>query len=174
MKGMTGRPLKCTVFALLFSLASTAQGAGSAGLESDCPMFDANQVQALFPAASKLGMKSREKPYPTCTFTWASATPERRTIGNQVIESPGQGRLTLTRAVVKSATADWDRVLKSYGDETLQSVEDVGDRAVWSQRRSQISAQNAGFIVHVALSNPDAPDESLATAIEIAQQLLEP
>lgn len=162
------------VLTLAFVCAPGAQASGVEGDTGGCPIFEPAQVQALFPAATKLHTKSRAKPYMTCTFTWASTAPERRTIGSQVIESPGQGRLTLTRAEAKSVEGDWQRVLKSYGDETLLEVAGIGDRAVWSARRSQVSAQNSGFIVHVALSNPDAPDELMTMASRLAGQLLEP
>ncbi len=162
--------MRRTTFLLLaFSLAS--QGlftASAAGQESSCELLDTAEVVYLVPAAANAQVRSREKPYPSCTYTWPAAKPIQKSIGGRVMEMPGEGRLTLTLAAVKDAETDWSRVIASYGNQELLDVPAVGTSAVWSAQRHQLSVLAGSHIIHVALENPDEPGVEYESAVRLA------
>jgi len=156
--------------------AATSVVAFAAGLTADegvCPLLDPGLVVKHFPAGGdNFKVRYREKPYASCTFTWKSVAKKTISVAGQIIESPGEGRLSVTRAAVRSAQPDWLRVLNQYGEEDLLEVEGIGERAVWSSRRSQLSVQDAKYLVQVAVEDPDKPDNLTQNAIAIAVELL--
>jgi hypothetical protein len=93
-------------------------------------------------------------------------------LGGQQVEVPGEGRLSVTRAPVRTKSSDWQRVLSSYGSEELIQVPNIGEQAVWSPKRRQLSVLSAEAVVHVAVENPDQLAAEQASAEKIAQLLL--
>lgn len=153
----------------LLALAGVAPAMAGA----DCPLLEAGEVAHLLPAAVEAKVSSRDKPWPTCSFTWRAAHSVAMTVGGQVMEVPGEGRLTITMAALKNPDGDWQRVLISYGDQELLEVPAVGRRAVWSAQRKQLSVQAEGHLYHVALTNPDDPAAEYETAVRLGLLLVD-
>lgn len=142
--------------------------------QGDCTLLSKDEVARHFPAAPPtLSVRVRGKPYPSCTFQWQPLAQAERKVGGQVVRLPGQGRLTVTRAPVREAEADWRRVMASFRDEAAITIEGVGRRAAWSARRSQLSVLGGAHVFHVMVEDSDAPDAVQARAVAIARQLLE-
>jgi hypothetical protein len=108
------------------------------------------------------------KRFPTATFVWGKADKldkKRLEIGGK----PSGNILMIIYAEGKSAK-DFDRVLKSYNDAVV--VKDVGTKAVWSERRRQLSFMTDKFlIVHINIEDARTKDRK-AKAIEIAGDIL--
>lgn len=139
----------------------------------DCVLLPKAEVVRQFPAAPPtLSVRTRESPYPSCTFLWTPLAQAERTIGGQRVRVPGQGRLTVTRAALHDPDADWARVMSSYRGETPLVVERLGKRAVWSARRSQVSVQGSTHVFHVMVEDSDAPKAVRERAEAIARVLL--
>lgn len=144
------------------------------GTSGVCPLLESPEVSYLFPAAKdSMQVRYRDKPHRSCTFTWKASSEATRVIGGQTISIPGSGRLTITQATLVSPESDWQRVLASYGGETLQQVPATGSRARWSENRGQLSVLAKKHIYNVAIEDPDGPGSIRDRAIKIALLLVD-
>jgi cytochrome c5 len=94
-------------------------------------------------------------------------------IAGQKISVPVEGRLTTTQAQIKSSESDWQRVLASYGSEQLKEIPATGKKAVWSERRGQLSVQGEKHIYHVAVEGVESPLSPMEVAAKVALQLID-
>ena len=147
--------------------------ARTASLPGPCPFFDAAVVQKLFPnSAAEAAFKRRDKPYPSCTYTWKAKQPKTMKIGEHVVKVPSEGRLTLTRAPSRVAAKDWERVLLGYRNKPLTPVPELGTYAGWSDKRRQLSWIAKGHVFHVAVEDDDQPDAQQKNAMAVAAELM--
>jgi len=166
--------MRMTILLLLFCMVSPAPARAETPAQAQaCALLDTSEVVYLIPAAVNAEIRSREKPYPSCTFIWPTARPVQKTIGGHVMEFPGEGRLTITVAGVREPDADWRRVIASYGGQELLDVPAVGKTAVWSAQRRQLSVLAKLHIVHVALENTDGTDTEYENAVRLALLLVD-
>lgn len=170
----TGRVIRSLMLPALLALAWFSPAWGKSAPDGAiCPLLDEVEVTYLLPAAAGAQVRTRDKPWPSCTFTWTAALPIRKTIGGQVMEIPGEGRLTITVVAVQDPDADWERVLNKYRGEDPVGVPAVGRRAVWSVQRRQLSIQAERHLYHVALENPDEPSAEQETAVRFGLLLVD-
>jgi hypothetical protein len=156
---------------LLLFTAFSSDAVGVAAGQA-CPLVGETRLDAVFPGAAAPSVQAMEKPYPTCRFTWPARTKEVRMIGGQRIELPRENRVTVTRAPA-SGEADWAHVLRSYGDEVLLELDGIGETAVWSAKRKQLSARTPEAIWHIAVEYFDGDDGSRVYAERLARELLD-
>lgn len=141
--------------------------------QTDCPLLASAGILAIFPASNnKPILKHRVKPYPSCTFIWKSNSVQVKNLSGHRVEFPGESRVSITRADVRSKDSDWQRVLTSYGTQPLTEVQDIGIKAVWSEKRHQLSVMTDKYVIHVAVEDPDKPADEQKNAQHIAQLLL--
>ena len=139
----------------------------------DCTLLSEAALRRHFPSApADMETRVRAKPYPSCTYLWATATPDKRTMAGRIVETPGEGRVTLTVAAVRDPESDWQRVLSSYRTVPPVTVDGIGDRAVWSDQRHQLSVLVPGFVAHVAVEDDDNPGSGREQAIALARDVL--
>lgn len=147
--------------------------ARAATLPGPCPFFDATVVQKVFPnSANGAAFKRRDKPYPSCTYTWKGKQPKSMKIGEHVVSVPSEGRLTLTRAPSRVEAKDWERVLLGYRNQQLAPVPELGTYAGWSAQRRQLSWIAKGHVFHVAVEDDDQPDAQQKNAMAVAVELM--
>lgn len=143
------------------------------GTSEDCPFMTRDAVVHYFAdATNQLKVRFREKPYPSCTFTWKTDKTKVMTIVGREMTVPVEGRLTLTKAPIKNLDIDWQRVISSYKSESLSEIPDIGTKAVWSDKRQQLSVLTDAEAYHVAVEVGDESSQHRDAAIRIAQQLL--
>lgn len=177
---MSTRPRKTLVLlGLALVLAGTAATAQALTRHlpttsgGDCPLLGKATIAGHFPVAEPtLTVRVRAKPYESCTFTWQPLAQAERLIGGQVVRMPGQGRVSLTRAPVQSPDADWARVMNSYRNDVVVPIPGLGQRAVWSGRRSQVSVLGERHVFHVMVEDSDAPNRVREQAEAMARELL--
>lgn len=138
----------------------------------DCTLLSEATLRRHFPKApAQMETRVRLQPYPSCTYLWASTTPGKRTIAGRVVEIAGEGRVTITVAPIRSPKSDWQRVLSSYRTAPVP-VEGIGDKAVWSDQRHQLSVLVPAFVAHVAVEDNDNPGSTREKAIAVARDVL--
>ncbi|GAB2503861.1 hypothetical protein [Arenimonas alkanexedens] len=154
--------------------ASSLRSMVAEGASSDeCPLLSEAGLRRHFPKApAELESRFRNKTYPSCTYVWATEAKRKMEFGGQTVEVGGEGRVTLTVAKVSSPDSDWQRVLSSYRIEPPVAVDGIGDRAVWSDQRGQLSVLDANWVLHVAVADTDAPDQVRDKAIAMAREIL--
>lgn len=153
--------------------APTLVQAGTAGLEGPCPFFDAAVVQKIFPGSThKAKFKRRDKPFPSCTYLWTAKHTNTLAMAGQQVKVRSEGRLTLTKVVTRREASDWERVLLGYRKQQLTPVPELGQYAVWSAQRRQLSWIAKGHIFHVAVQDDDQPDAQQANAMAVAAELI--
>ena len=141
--------------------------------QGPCPFFDVAVVQKIFPNSSnEASFKRREKPYPSCTYLWAAKHMNAVKMAGMVAKVPSEGRLTLTKAPTRVEAKDWERVLMSYKNQQLTQVPELGQYAVWSAQRRQLSWIAKGHVFHVAVEDDDQPDNQQANAMAVAAELI--
>ena len=139
----------------------------------DCTLLSETALRRHFPSApTEMETRVRAKPYPSCTYLWVSATPNKLNMAGQVIEVPGEGRVTITVAPTQVPDSDWERVLSSYRAAPPEAVDGIGDKAVWSDQRHQLSVLAPASIIHVAVEDNDTPDTGREQAVAIAREVL--
>lgn len=139
----------------------------------DCPLLSEAALRARFPnVAAELESRVRTTPYPSCTYVWVTRAKDKRTFGGQVVEVPGEGRVSVTLAAVRAPEPDWQRVLSSYRIEPPEAVDGIGDKAVWSDQRHQLSVLVPNWVLHVAVEDNDAPGTGREQALAIARDIL--
>lgn len=139
----------------------------------DCTLLSEATLRSKFPnAPTEMEIRVRANPYPSCTYLWTSATPNKISMAGQVVEVPGEGRVTITVAPVRAPESDWQRVLSSYRTVPPVSVDGIGDKAVWSDQRHQLSVLVPGFVAHVAVEDDDNPGSGREQAIALARDVL--
>jgi hypothetical protein len=152
-----------------FSQNSMAESA----TQIDCPLIKQVDVLAIFPASKNaFSSKYREKPFPSCTFIWKSNTVQVKEFSGNKVEFPGESRVSITRAAVRSKDKDWQRVLAGYGTQPLTNIQNIGIKAVWSEKRHQLSVMTDAYVLHVAVEDPDQPTAEQQNAEHIAQLVL--
>ena len=139
----------------------------------DCTLLSEAALRRHFPSApAEMETRVRVKPYPSCTYLWVTATPNKVAMAGQVVEVPGEGRITLTIAPINAPESDWQRVLSSYRTVPPVTVDGIGDKAVWSDQRHQLSVLVPKWVVHVAVEDNDTAGNGRDKAIEIAREIL--
>lgn len=162
---------KLTAACLLTFFCQSSMAEPSA--QTDCPLLKPADVLAIFPASkNESSSKYKEKPYPSCTFIWKSNTVQIKEFSGHRIEIPGESRVSITRAEVRSKDSDWQRVLAAYGTQPLTDVQHIGIKAVWSEKRHQLSVMTDEYVFHIAVEDPDQPAAEQKNAQHIAQLLL--
>jgi hypothetical protein len=127
----------------------------------------------MFPASkNELSSKYKDKRKPSCTFTWKSNTVQVKELLGQKVEIPAESRVNITRVTVRSKDSDWQRVLNGYATQPLTQVQNIGTKAVWSEKRHQLSFITNEYVFHVAVEDPDQPAAEQKNAELIAQMLL--
>ena len=156
-----------------FNTFGTPTTASELPTAADCPLFKSADVLAIFPASkNEFISKVRGKKSPSCTFIWKSDTLEFKEFGGQKVKIPGEGRVSITRASIASKDVAWKRVIQSYGKHPLIEVENIGNKAVWSARRHQLSLLTDNYVIHVAVEDADNPDAEQKNAEQVAQLIL--
>lgn len=141
--------------------------------QGPCPFFDATLVQKLFPNSSNEAVfKRREKPYPSCTYIWKAKTKNTMKMAGRDVQIPSEGRLTITRAPSRVAAKDWERVLMGYPNQQLTPVPELGQYAIWSAKRRQLSWIAKGHVFHVAVQDDDQSDAQQKNAMAVATELV--
>ncbi len=139
----------------------------------DCTLLSEAAMRRHFPSApAEIETRVRAKPYSSCTYLWTSATPNKVTMAGQTVDVPGEGRVTITVAPVRAPEPDWQRVLSSYRSAPPVAVDGIGDKAVWSDQRHQLSVLVPGFVAHVAVEDDDNPGSGREQAISLARDVL--
>ncbi|OAD39555.1 hypothetical protein LPB72_21510 [Hydrogenophaga crassostreae] len=147
--------------------------ARAAGPQGPCPFFDVAVVHKIFPSSSNESVfKRREKPYPSCTYIWTAKHMNAVKMAGMVAKVPSEGRLTLTKAPTRVEAKDWERVLMSYKNQPLIQVPELGQYAVWSAQRRQLSWIAKGHVFHVAVEDDDQPGAQQANAMAVAAELV--
>lgn len=142
---------------------------------ADCPLVKPADVLAIFPASNnESSSKYREMPYPSCTFIWTANAVQVRELSGHRIEIPGESRLSITRAAISSKDRDWQRVLASYGTQPLIEVHNIGIKAVWSEKRHQLSVMTDNYVIHVVVEDPDQPTAEQKSAEQVAHLVISP
>lgn len=140
---------------------------------SICPLLSEAALRRHFPSApAEMETHVGDKTYPSCTYLWVSATPSKMIMAGQEVEIGGEGRVTLTVAPVRVPESDWQRVLSSYRIKPPVAVAGIGDKAVWSDQRNQLSVLAPGWVVHVAVEDNDTPGPDSEKAVAIARDIL--
>lgn len=166
---------KTLMFLSGFAILSTCfqAQADTSGQEPECPLLQQNQVSLYFPeAGEKAKVQVRSKPYQSCTFTWKTDRTSTMKVAGREIAVPVEGRLSITEAPVVSKQGDWQRVLKSYGSESLLEVSTIGSAAVWSEKRGQLSVTSEDYIYNVAVLDGSDSKQRIEAAIEIVKKLI--
>jgi hypothetical protein len=141
--------------------------------EGPCPFFDAAVVHKVFSNSSnEATFKRREKPFPSCTYLWKGQHMNTVKIGGIEAKVPSEGRLTLTKAPTRSEAQDWSRVLSSYKNQQLTQVPELGQYAVWSAQRRQLSWIAKGHVFHVAVEDDDQPTAQQKNAMVVVAELI--
>lgn len=154
---------------ILFCQSSMAESPALA----DCPLVKSADVLAIFPASSnETSSKYRETPYPSRTFIWEAYAAQIQESPGHKIELPGKSRVSITRAAISSKDGGWQRVIASYGKQPLIEVQNIGNKAVWPEKRHQLSVMKEEHMIHVAAEDPDQPADEKENAERIAQFLL--
>ena len=127
--------------------------------------FLADTFTISAPNALKMA-ECEEKTHPTCTYVWGVPSDKDAARISMGL-SPEGNKLMVIFAQTRSAQ-DWERVISVYSD--AESVQDLGEIAVWSSRRSQISLMNGeGLVIHVHIDGEEAAKEQ---AILVANHVL--
>ena len=63
---------------------------------------------------------------------------------------------------MRAPESDWQRVLSSYRIAPPVAVDGIGDKAVWSDQRHQLSVLVPNWVLHVAVEDNDAPGHAVA------------
>ena len=143
------------------------------GLPGPCPFFDAAVVQKVFPnSTNEATFSRREKPYPSCSYIWKAKTKNTMKMAGRDVQIPSEGRLTITRAPSRVAAKDWERVLMGYPNQQLTPVPELGQYAIWSAKRRQLSWIAKGHVFHVAVQDDDQPDAQQKNAMAVAAELV--
>lgn len=138
-----------------------------------CTLLSEAALRRHFPRApAEMETRVRAKPYSSCTYLWVAATRKQVRMAGRVIEGPGEGRVTLTVAPVRAPESDWERVLSSYRSVPPVSVDGIGDKAVWSDQRHQLSVLVPGWVVHVAVEDTDTAGSGREQAVAIGRDIL--
>ncbi len=138
-----------------------------------CPFFDVAVVHKVFPnSINEAAFKRRDKPYPSCTYTWNAKHVNTMKMGGREVKVPSEGRLTLTKAQTRVEAKDWERVLTGYRNQQLSPVPELGQYAVWSAQRRQLSWIAKGHVFHVAVEDDDQPDAQQKNAMAVAAELI--
>jgi hypothetical protein len=139
----------------------------------DCPLLSEAALRRHFPKApAEIETRVRDKTYPSCTYRWVSATPRKAMMAGQEVEIGGEGRVTITIAPIRAPESDWQRVLSSYRIEPPVAVDGIGDKAVWSDQRHQLSVLVPGWVAHVAVEDDDSPGTGREQAVAVARDVL--
>ncbi len=148
-------------------LARTAEPQGP------CPFFDAAVVKKIFPnSTNEAVFKRRDKPFPSCTYIWNAKKKATMEMAGRQVQVPSEGRLTLTEVATRSEAKDWERVLMGYKNQQLIPVPALGQYAVWSDKRRQLSFIARGYVFHVAVEDADQPDAQQKNAMAVAAELV--
>lgn len=156
------------------SVADLKERARNAALPSgECPLLSEAALRGHFPnAPAELESRYRDKTYPSCTYIWVTQAKRTMKMGAHTAQVQGEGRVSLTVAPVRAPEADWQRVLSSYRIEPPVAVDGIGDKAVWSDQRHQLSVLVPNWVLHVAVEDDDAPGTGREQAIAIARDIL--
>jgi hypothetical protein len=147
--------------------------ARAAGPQEPCPFFDVAIVYKIFPHSSnEATFKRRDKPFPSCTYIWNAKHMNTVKMGGLEAKVPSEGRLTLTQVATRNEAQDWKRVLTSYSKLQLTQVPELGQYAVWSPQRRQLSWIAKGHIFHVAVEDADQPEDQQVNAMAVAAELI--
>ncbi len=139
----------------------------------DCTLLSEAALRRHFPKApAKMETRVRAQPYPSCTYLWVTATPSKVAMAGQVVEVPGEGRVTLTIAPIHAPESDWQRVLSSYRTVPPVAVDGIGDKAVWSDQRHQLSVLVPHWVLHVAVEDNDTAGSGREKAVAVARDIL--
>lgn len=164
----------CTpLLAQASSLKDKIAQARTAKPQGPCPFFDVAVVHKVFPHSSnEAQFKSRDKPYPSCTYIWTAKNKSTMKMAGREVQVPSEGRLTLTKAPSRVAANDWERVLMGYKNQQLTPVPELGQYAVWSAQRRQLSWIAKGHVFHVAVEDADQPETQQKSAMAVAAELI--
>ena len=155
---------KAKLFALALLLAPTASSA-----QDFSTLISEDYLRETFAFTEGTALKyatCSERTFPTCTYIWGTPSDDdaqRISLGAK----PDGAKLMVIFAQGRSI-ADWARSTGVYKDP--EEVSGVGEAAIWSAQRTQLSVMNTDFLIfHVYLEGVDGSKDH---AIELAQHVL--
>jgi hypothetical protein len=107
---------------------------------------------------------------PYCLYKWPAETKRKMKVGRTEteIEVDQENKVMIIYPNIGSTSAldAFERSIKVYPDP--QKVDGVGEAAVWSEKRKQLTAAIGGRLYHVQVNHHDSEEDK-----SFAQQILE-
>ena len=129
------------------------------------------RTQFAFKADEKLKFfQCEEKTYHTCTYVWGTESSKDAARVSAGL-APKGNKLQITYAQAKNEK-DFQRVTGSYSDAV--ALEDLGEIAVWSEKRKQLSlitAENLIVHVHIESQDNDLKEKSISISKDVLGKL---
>lgn len=151
------------------SIAALLLAAGSLNAQDYSSLIGEDYLRDTFSITDNTPLKysdCEEQTFLTCSYIWgapAENDAQRIAVGLK----PEGAKLMVIYAQTRGPS-DWARVTGVYRD--AENIDQLGEVAVWSEQRQQLSVMTAGFLViHI---NLDGIDGGRDTAIAVARHVL--
>lgn len=144
----------------------------SKDFDSPCALISLDDVKKRFnlDANMEIDFEDKVNSFPTCSFSWKDGgVTKSMDVGGQKIDINLDSELLIV--MVKDANESmYERSITAYSDGQVEDT--IGDRATWSDKRSQLTflSKSHLFHVHVRVSNDKAVNRK--HAIEIAESFI--
>lgn len=138
----------------------------TASFNSPCEFISIKEVESMFIVdMDNIEMQQVVLTYPTCIFKWEDGKVFNQSyIGNTKIKVNLPSELLIVMAKDISDN-QFNTVVKVYKD--AQSINNLGEMAVWGKKMSQLSFlyKNYLFHIHVKVSNDEKINKEKAIAV---------
>ena len=120
-----------------------------------CEIISRTVIDEIFGTRDiEVEMVSKQKTYPSCRYTWSDGNKQTREIGGQKMDIYTESIVMIVLPEGEMTKASYDASIKSYTDD-LEELS-VGDHAVWSNKRKQMTVLAGTHLFHVHVDfNPD-------------------
>lgn len=115
--------------------------------------------------------EAKDDSYPTCKYTWKGMNKRSMDVGGQQTVIDIESMVMIIMVDFKVGKSAFDAAKKSYTDE-LEDVE-IGDNAVWSNKRRQITVLADKNLFHVKVNFTTDNDKNKEKAIELSQIIID-
>lgn len=122
------------------------------------------------PSGSELVMNDAKRTYPTCIYKWEGWTySATSTIGgsSRNIDYPSEVMIVY---VINATKKMFETSSKAYRDG--ESIDDIGEMAIWGNMLSQITFLSNGSMIHVHVKTSSDASINKDNAIKIAKRMV--
>jgi hypothetical protein len=136
-----------------------------------CKWVGTQEVIDLFDLSIEPTQKTEEEPFPSCFYSWPGGLKKVTKIGSMELEAPMESGLTIVYYDKPANESHFQRAVDSYQD--AEPYADLGDQAVWSDKRRQVSVLSGTHLFHVHVHFSDDNEANRKMAFRISEYLID-